>query len=332
MTLAGERLDTVADDATLLGAAQDPVVRGRRGGRGRPVPVEKERGAISAADRKRPIVRVWLVIIQVFMLIGLVVAGLGPLVWSAKASLSPSHDIIANPMGIFATPNDWGNFARAWQGASIGSDLGNTAYLAIGSTITTLFVSATGAYFLSVLRPKWSPILSGAILATLFLPGVISLVPLYLTILKLPLIGVSLQNTFWAVWLPAGASAFNVVVLKRFFDSIPRELIEAAKIDGAGPLRIFTMLVIPLSRPILGVVALLTVVASWKDFLWPMLVLPDPTLQPVSVALPILAKGPTPFAVQMAAVFLTVIIPVVLFVVFQKQFLRGVGTAGGIKG
>jgi multiple sugar transport system permease protein len=123
-----------------------------------------------------------------------------------------------------------------------------------------------------------------------------------------------------------------VIVLKNFFDSIPRELIEAAKIDGAGAVRVFTTLILPLSRPILGVVALLTIVASWKDFLWPMLVLTDPNLQPVSVALPTLAKGPTPFAVQMAAVFLTIIIPVILFVAFQKQFLRGVGTAGGVKG
>jgi multiple sugar transport system permease protein len=221
---------------------------------------------------------------------------------------------------------------KAWNGAQIGLDLGNTAFLAIGSTIATLFVSGTGAYLLSVLRPKWGPVLNGAILATLFLPGIISLVPLYLTILKLPVVGVSLQNTFWAVWLPAGASAFNVIVLKNFFDSIPRELIEAAKIDGAGAVRVFTTLILPLSRPILGVVALLTIVASWKDFLWPMLVLTDPNLQPVSVALPTLAKGPTPFAVQMAAVFLTIIIPVILFVAFQKQFLRGVGTAGGVKG
>jgi multiple sugar transport system permease protein len=299
----------------------------------RPRPPEpKERGVISNSDRKNKTVRISLAVIQTMMLVGLVIAGLGPLAWSAKASMSGSQDIISNPMGIWFTPNDWGNFLQAWDGAQIGASLGNTAILAIGATATTLFVSATGAYLLSVLRPKWGPLLTGAILATLFLPGVISLIPLYLTILKMPLIGVSLQNTFWAVWLPAGASAFNVIVLKRFFDSIPRELIEAAKIDGAGPLRIFTMLVIPLSRPILGVVALLTVISSWKEYLWPLLVLTSPSVQPVSVALPRLAQGATPFAVHMAAVFLTIIVPVVLFVIFQKQFLRGVGTAGGVKG
>ncbi len=308
-------------------SAIEPVVGRRRRPR-----EAKERGAISAADRKRPIVMVSMWIIQVAMFVGLLVAGLGPIAWSARASVSSSQDIISDPMGIWTAPPRWGNIEQAWNGALIGSSLGNTVIVALGSTVTTLFVSATAAYLLSVLRPRWSALLSGAILATLFLPGVISLVPLYLTILHMPVLNVSLLNTFWGVWLPAGASAFNVIVLKRFFDSIPRELIEAARIDGASAMRVFTTVVIPLSRPILGVVTLLTIIASWKDYLWPMLVLAAPSLQPVSVTLANLPNGSMPFAVQMAAVFLTIIIPVALFVVFQRQFLRGVSSAGGLKG
>ncbi|GAB3918078.1 ABC transporter permease [Microlunatus endophyticus] len=252
--------------------------------------------------------------------------------WSAKAAVSSSQSIISDPMGIWFTPTYWENLGQAWKGAQIGHALLNSVILAVGCAVATLFVSTTGAYLLSVLRPKWGPVINGAVLATLFLPSVISLVPLYLTILDMPVIKVDLQNTFWAVWLPSAASAFNVVVLKRFFDSIPRDLIEAASIDGAGAVRIFLTLIIPLSRPILGVVALLTVVASWKDFLWPMLVLSNANLQPASVALEQLSSGSTPFAVQLAGVFLTTIVPVVVFLIFQKQFLRGVGSVGGIKG
>ncbi|MCU1528513.1 MAG: binding-protein-dependent transport system inner rane component [Frondihabitans sp.] len=292
----------------------------------------KERGVVSFSDRKKTSVRVGLWTVQGLMLVGLIIVGLGPLAWSAKAAVSSSQNIISNPMGIWFTPNFWGNLVTAWNGAQIGQALANSAFLAIGSAIATLFVSTTGAYLLSVLRPKWGPILSGAVLATLFLPGVISLVPLYMTILHMPLLGISLQDSFWAVWLPAGASAFNVVVLKRFFDSIPRELIEAAHIDGAGALRVFLTIIIPLSKPIIGVVALLTIIASWKDFLWPMLVLPNTNLQPASVALETLSSGSTDFAIQLAGVFLTTIVPVVVFLIFQKQFLRGVGSAGGIKG
>ncbi|THV29490.1 carbohydrate ABC transporter permease [Glycomyces paridis] len=293
---------------------------------------EKERGVISASDRRGPSVRAWFGAVQTVLLVLLIVAGLGPLLWAAKASVSSSNDIVSDPMGIWFTPNEWGNLLLAWNGARIGQSLWNTVILAAGSTLSTLVVSVAAAYLLSVLRPKWGPVLSGAILATLFLPGVISFVPLYLTILDMPLLNISLQDTFWAVWLPAGASAFNVVVLKRFFDSIPRDYMEAAKIDGAGPLRVLVSVVLPLSRPILGVIVLLSVVGSWKEFLWPMLVLSNPDLQPVSVMLPKLAAGNSPLSVQMAAVFLSILVPVVLFAIFQKQFLRGVGSAGGVKG
>jgi len=324
MSVVDKPLTSTAD------AAEGPKAPARRRA---PRPDDaKERGVISASDRKRPAVKAWLRIVQTILLIVLIVSGLGPLLWAAKASISSSNAIVSDPMGIWFTPNEWGNLLLAWNGARIGQSLGNTVVLAAGSTLSTLIVSVAAAFLLSVLRPKWGPWLSGAIIATLFLPGVVSFVPLYLTILDMPLLNVSLQDTFWAVWLPAGASAFNVVVLKRFFDSIPREYMEAAKIDGAGPMRILTMVVLPLSRPILGVIVLLSIVGSWKEFLWPMLVLSNPDLQPVSVMLPRLATGNSPLSVQMAAVFLTIIIPVVLFAVFQKQFLRGVGTAGGVKG
>lgn len=309
-----------------------PSARSPRGRRANRAAEPKTRGVISTADRKRTSVRVWLSTVHTLLLILLIIACLGPLLWSAKASVTDSQDIVSDPMGIWFAPNEWGNLLLAWNGAEIGRSLGNTVIIAVGSTLATLVVSISAAFLLSVLRPKWGPWLTGAILATLFLPGVVSLVPLYLTVLDMPLIHISLQDTFWAVWLPSAASAFNVIVLKRFFDSIPREYLEAATIDGAGPLRLLWMVVLPLSRPIIGVVALLSVVGAWKEFLWPMLVLSNPSLQPVSVMLPKLAAGTSPLSVQMAAVFLTIIIPVVLFLVFQKQFLRGVGTAGGIKG
>jgi len=289
-----------------------------------------ERGIISAADRRRPLIQYGLPAIQVLLFIGVVIAGVGPLVWLLKSGLSTSQDILQGPMQLWPSGIQWQNMPDAWTRVQIGSYLGNTAIIAIGSLLSTLFVCTTGAFVLSVLRPKWGPIITGAVLATLFLPGVISLVPLYLTILKMPVLGVNLQNTFWAVWLPQAAGAFNILVMKRYFDAIPRELIEAARIDGASNLRLFTSLILPLSKPILGVVALLTVIGSWKDYLWPLLVLPDPKLQPISVALPRVAET-TEISLQMSALFLAVLIPVVLFLIFQKQFLRGVGMSGGIK-
>lgn len=303
-------------------------------GRRRPAdaPEPLTRTNISDADRSRPSVRISLTIGHVLVLAALIVAGLGPILWLALAAISPTQDLIRGPFSFFSSGVvQWENLGIAWERGRIGHYLTNTAILAAGSVVTTLLVSTTAAFVITVLRPRWGKVLSGAILATLFIPGIVSLVPLYLTVRELPVLGFSLIDTWWAVWLPAGATAFNVLIIARFLEAIPADLYEAARIDGAGPLRILWSIVLPLARPILGVVGLLTVVASWKDYLWPLLVLPTPDNQPVSVALPRLADQ-TELSVQMAALFLSLIIPVALFLIFQRQFLRGASMAGGVKG
>jgi multiple sugar transport system permease protein len=182
-----------------------------------------------------------------------------------------------------------------------------------------------------VLRPKYAKVLTGLLLMTLFVPAVVLLVPLYLEVVRPPLIHHSFIDSYWAVWLPAGASAFNVILVKRFFDNLPREIFEAARIDGAGPFRLFTKIVLPMSKPILGVVSVFAVLASWKDFLWPLLVLPDPNKQPLSVRLPTI-QSQTELGVFLAAMFIACLVPIAGFLIFQRSFLRGPGLGGAIKG
>ena len=131
--------------------------------------------------------------------------------------------------------------------------------------------------------------------------------------------------------LPAGASAVNIVLITRFFSSLPREIFEAAKVDGAGPFRLFWSVVLPMSKPILGVVSVFAVIATWKDYLWPLLVLRDPNLQPLSVRLPTL-QPTTELDIFIAALTIATIIPIALFLVFQRMFLNGAGMSGAIKG
>lgn len=289
------------------------------------------RSAVSQGDRSNPRVRWTLRITQLLVFVGLVVAAVLPIVWLAKASISTTGDLIRDPLAWWPSGIDFSNYAVVWNELGIFKYLLNTLWLALGSAAVTLVVCVTGAYCLSILRPRWAGVVYWAVLATLFIPGVISLVPLYLTVLNLPGLGISLLNTMWAIWLPAGASAFSLVLAKRFFDSIPRELIEAARIDGAGPVRVLWSLVIPLSRPILSVLALLSCVAAYKEYLWPLLVLQDPNVQPISVALPRVEPS-LEYSAMMAALFLSLIVPIVLFLIFQRQFLRSVGMANGIKG
>ncbi|WP_292872497.1 carbohydrate ABC transporter permease [Microbacterium sp.] len=290
-----------------------------------------DRGILSRADWRRPHVRILGAVLNVLLGIALVAAGLLPLLWLLKSAVTPTQETLTHPLAFFPTDWAWSNIERAWNDVHIGSFFFNTIAMAAGSWAVQLLVATTGGFALAVLRPKYGKIVSGLVLATLFIPAVVLLVPLYLTILHPPLIGHSLINTFWAVWLPAGASAFNVLLVMRFFESLPREIFEAARTDGAGTFRLFWSIVLPMSRPILGVVSILAINAAWADFLWPNLVLTDISIQPLSVRLPQIASS-TDLGVYLAALTIATLIPVVIFLVFQRAFLNSGGIGGAVKG
>ena len=288
-------------------------------------------GLVQSSDWKRPSVKWGLGSAHTVLLVLLVIIGLGPVLWLAKAAVTPTQDTLSNPMGIFPHGFAWSNISNAWNQVDIGLYIWNTVVIAFGSWLCQILVATSGAFALSVLRPKWGRIITAALLTTLFVPSVVLLVPLYIEIVHPPVINHSFINSYWAIWLPAGASAFNVIIMKRFFDNLPREIFEAARIDGAGPFRLFVSIVLPMSKPILGVVSIFAVLASWKDFLWPLLVLSDPSKQPVSVRLPTIA-GQTELGVFLAAMLIACLVPIVGFLIFQRSFLRGTGLSGALKG
>ncbi|WBQ07784.1 carbohydrate ABC transporter permease [Kribbella sp. CA-293567] len=289
------------------------------------------RGVLSSSDWRRPGVRRTARGLHVVLLGLLFLVGLGPMLWLAKAAITPTQDTLRAPLALWPNGMDWANLATAWTRVEIDKYFFNTVVLAAGSWFVQLLVATTAGYALSVLRPRYRKALTGVVLATLFVPSVVLLVPLYLTIVNPPLLKTSLINSFWAVWLPAGANAFNILIVQRFFDNLPREIFEAARVDGAGPFRMFWSVVLPMSRPILGVVSVFAIIAAWKDFLWPLLVLPDPDLQPLSVRLPALQRF-VELDVFLAALAISTVIPVALFLVFQRLFLRSNVLSGAVKG
>lgn len=303
-----------------------------------PVPVRRrrpettgERGILSDFDWGRAGTRWGLRVAQGAVLVLLAVASLGPLLWLARAAVSTTQDTLRTPMAFWPSGVDWANLSTAWNEAQISHYFANTVWVALGSWFVQLLVATTGGYVLAVLRPRYAPVVTAAVLATLFIPGVVVLVPLFLTVLDLPLAGTSLLNTYWAVWLPAGANAFNVLLVKRFMDGLPRDVYEAARMDGAGPFRLLWSVVLPMSKPILGVVSIFAFLNAWKDFLWPQIVLPEPTLQPLSVRLPLI-RDTVELDVFLAALLISMALPIVIFLVFQRLFLRGAGLGGAVKG
>ncbi|HEY0118792.1 MAG TPA: carbohydrate ABC transporter permease [Cellulomonas sp.] len=289
------------------------------------------RSAISEIEWRRPRVRRPWRVMHAVLFVLLVIASIGPLVLLLKFAVTPSQDILRTPLAVFPHGVKWSNVSEAWNRVHISRYFLNSLIAAAGCWVSQIAVATSAGYVLSVLRPAWTKVLNSAILCTLFVPSVVLLVPLYLVVLHPPLIGHSMVNTFWGVWLPAGASAFNVVLMSRFFDSLPREVFEAARVDGAGPFRVFWSIVLPMSRPILGVVSVFAVIASWKDFLWPMLVLRNTNLQPLAVRLPAL-QASTDLGVLMAAMAIAALLPVVMFLVFQRTFLNSAGMGGAVKG
>jgi multiple sugar transport system permease protein len=284
------------------------------------------RGVLSPSDWRTPRVRRTARTLHVALLALLFLAGMGPMLWLAKAAVTPTQDTLRQPLSLWPNGFDFANLATAWTRVEIDKYFLNTVAIAAGAWLVQLLVATTAGYALSVLRPRYRKVVTGVVLATLFVPSVVLLVPLYLTVVDAKLI-----NTFWAVWLPAGANAFNILLVQRFFDNLPREVFEAATVDGAGPFRLFWSVVLPMSRPILGVVSVFAVIAAWKDFLWPLLVLPDPDLQPLSVRLPALQRF-VELDVLLAALAISTVIPVALFLVFQRLFLKSGALEGAVKG
>jgi multiple sugar transport system permease protein len=326
--ITGGRPGLGTDAAPLVGNPTAPRVARRQSRKSEDAP---DRRLLSSADWRKGRIKWTARVAHTLLLILLIVFGTGPLLWLAKSAVTPTADTLQQPFALFPHGVAWSNLGTAWFTLKLSVQFLNTVWVAVGSWAAQLIVATTAGFALSVLKPRYGKVLYSLVLGTLFVPAVVLLVPLYLTILHPPIIGVSMINTFWAVWLPAGASAFNVVLVKRFFDNLPWEVFEAARTDGAGSWRLFVSIVLPMSKPILGVVSVFAVLASWKDYLWPLLVLRDPAMQPLSVRLPTLQDA-IPLDVYLAALAITTLVPVVVFIVFQRMFLRGAGLGGAVKG
>ena len=225
----------------------------------------------SQLTRGRGKVIYWTLLILVVG--GFTLIFIGPLNWMITGALKSGQEIAQTPPTLFPKDLQPQNYADAWNRLDLAKLLFITFYYAIGALVFQLLLDTAAAYALSKLRPALGNLILGLMLATLMIPAMVLIIPQYVTVLDLPIVHVSLLDSPFAIWLPAVANAFNIFLLKRFFDSIPEDLMSAATMDGAGPLRTLWSIILPISRPILGVVSIFAVTAVWKDFLWPKLVI-----------------------------------------------------------
>ena len=284
----------------------------------------KKDGAIRDYDMKSPRVRLFYIFLILFCFL-IVAVCIFPAVWVLFAGFKDIREFTRNAT-IFPTSLDLNKLKETWDLLKFGKYYKNSIILVAGATVCAVIFNGLLAYGFAVLKPKGYKIAYGLVMWSLMIPTTTSMVALFRNINLL-----GLNQSFVPLWLMYGANAFWVVLFKEFFEGIPRDLVEVAKLDGCSPLQIFTKIMMPLSRPIIMVVAIFAVTAAWSDFLLPYLVLNGSGKETVMVKLFTFKDTPTNAVSVLRAVLFSIIPPTVIFVLFQKQITDN-AASGAIKG
>ena len=268
------------------------------------------------------------------LLVLLAVTVLFPFVFAFTSGLKNSTEIYIGGLNIFPTTPQWSNYTDVWTRFNFNQLFINSIIIVTGGLVFQLTVTTLAAYSLARLKPLGGRVILVGFLITLMIPSIAYLVPLYTTIVDLPVLHISLSDNYLGLWLPYSVNAFGIFIMKAFFESIPSDIYDAAKVDGASALRTFWSITLPLSRSILIVLTVIGFLALWKDYLLPLLVIQNPDLQPISVRLYTmltLRNIPSPLNIQMAASFLGLLPPLLLALFLQRYLQRGI-SAGAVKG
>ena len=251
-----------------------------------------------------------------------------PLLWMLLTSFKTDFDAISSPASPWPNP-----FTTEAYGTLATGNLpilrwfANSVIAATAQTAIILVTASAAAYALARLEFRGKKIVFGAIVATLLVPGVVFLIPNYLIVDSFGWL-----DSLWAIIVPGSAGAFGVFFLRQFFISLPNEIEEAARVDGAGDFRIFWQIILPLSRPALATLAVLSFLTNWNDFIWPIYVLLSPenlTLQPGLSVLQ--GTYSTHFGIVMAGAVIASVPVLILFTLAQKQIVESVASSG-VKG
>ncbi|GAB3187963.1 carbohydrate ABC transporter permease [Nesterenkonia suensis] len=248
-----------------------------------------------------------------------------PVLWAVATAFKTETDAAAGRLTLvgedgittdaFASILSQGNvYIWAW----------NSLWTSLVITVVTVGISALAAYAFSRLEFRGRATLFFAVIASIIVPPQVLIIPLYYQMLAFNMV-----DTYWGLILPQVVMAPIVLILKKFFDAVPIELEDAARVDGAGRLRVFWAVVLPLSKPILGAVSIFVFIQAWNNFLWPFLIINDTLLMtlPVGLQTVISAYG-VQYAQVMAQAVLAALPLIVVFLFFQRQIVQGVATTG----
>ena len=250
-----------------------------------------------------------------------------PLVWMVSVSFMPTGAASTYPPPLLPESPTLDNYRQLFARQSAGRYMLNSALIATIATMISLVFNTMAGYAFAKLRFSGRERIFRGLLGALVIPSQVAMIPLFALVKELGLV-----STYGGVIVPAMASVFGIFLIRQYALSLPDELLEAARIDGASESRIFWSLVVPLLRPVLVTLAILTFLATWNDFMWPLIVLTDQKLHTLPVALAGLSREHVQDNEMMMAGAVITIVPVlVLFLALQRYYIAGI-LAGGVKG
>ena len=264
-----------------------------------------------------------------YLLLSLIaVAMLFPLLWLLSTAFkSPTEDVFTTPITWFPTKPTWENFRIVWQSYPFARYLGNSTLIAGLTVGLNLLFCSLAAYPLARLNFWGRDTLFATVIASIMIPFQIVMIPLYILTVQL-----GLRNTYLGVIFPSLASAFGIFLLRQAFQGVPKELEEAARMDGCSELGIWWHIMLPAIRPALVTLAIFVFIGSWSDFLWPLIVLDRPEYYTLPLGVAKLASALDLDWRLISAGSIISIVPVILLFVFLQRYIIPTDTGSGVKG
>ncbi len=264
------------------------------------------------------------------LLVIVVVLALAPIAWMLTTALRPETEIVTTDIHWIPRQFTLSHFEAILTNYPMTRWLFNSVFVSAAATLLVLVLDSLAGYAFARMEFRGRNILFMIILSMLFVPMQVTVVPLFILFSKL-----GLTNTYWALILPVGANVTGVFLMRQFFLSIPSDLEEAARVDGASALRILVSVVLPLARPALTAVAILTFLSTWNSFFWPLIATRSDEVRtlPVGIAQFLslragMVQGQQSIGQSMAGAVFAALPPIVFFIILQRYFIEGISRTG----
>lgn len=248
-----------------------------------------------------------------------------PFVWMLVSSFATNADIVSISDSLFPKPTTLDNYTNIQSTFNFMGLFGNSLFICTVKTAIVLYTSAVGGYIFSKMRYRGRGFLFGMILSTMMIPWAVTIIPQYEM-----MVNFGLLDSYWALILPSLVNGFGVFMLKQAMDDIPDEILEAAKVDGAGDFRVFHQIILPLSRNVVAAIGIFVFLWNWEDYLWPFLMINNQDKQLLAVGLKLFSgQFGTDYGGLFAATSIAIIPVLIVYLIFQKQFISGLASGSG---